>query len=212
MKHNEFIVDVELLSKYEYYAWEIVCELRAADDLDYKKIEEVLNILENMVNAYEGKDQIDKLVAETFESIPETIIDIGKVNIVEGKEIQIFGYKYSKFRDLILEENIDSKHTMVNKEIIDEFKENSIGETGIFRLIKKNNKLDMEKVKKIFKSLSDMVKIYEDYYVIDKEIVKIIISINSYLYEENLQTNEELLNNFVVQFEKYKRKLFEIKK
>ena len=45
MENNEFIADVELLNKYEYYAWEIVCELRAADDLDYKKVKEVLGIL-----------------------------------------------------------------------------------------------------------------------------------------------------------------------
>ncbi|GAA0075635.1 hypothetical protein UT300005_00130 [Clostridium sp. CTA-5] len=211
MKNNEIIADIELLNKYEYYAWEIVCELRAADDLDHKKVKEVLGILENMVEVYKGKNQIDKLVAETFESIPETIIDIGKINIVEGKEIQLFGYKYLEFRTLILGKKIYSKQTIVNKELIDEFKENSIGETGIFHLIKQNNKLDMEKVKKIFKALNDMVKIYEDHCIIDKEIVEIIISINFYLYEENLQTNGQISNNFVGQFQNYKRKLFEIK-
>ncbi|WP_315076414.1 hypothetical protein [uncultured Clostridium sp.] len=211
MKNNEIIADIELLNKYEYYAWEILSELRAAEGLNHEKVKEVFEILEQMIEIYKNENQIEKLVAETFVLIPENIMAIGKIDIIEGQEIQVVANKYLEFRTLILGQKIDSKQTIVNKELIDEFKENSIGKKGFLPLIKKNNKLDMEKLKNTFKALNDMVKIYEDYHIIDKELVEIIISINFYLYEENLQTNGQISNNFVGQFQNYKRKLFEIK-
>ncbi|MFD3156787.1 hypothetical protein ACFIJ5_08005 [Haloimpatiens sp. FM7330] len=155
MNNNGIIADKELLNWYEYYAWEILSELRAAEGLDHEKVKEVFEILEQMIEIYRNENQIDKLVAETFELIPENIIAIGKIDIIEGKEMQIVGNRFSDYRNIILKNKTSLKPTIVDKQIIDEFRKNSIGKKGFLPLIKKNNKLDMEKLKKTIKAMNE---------------------------------------------------------
>lgn len=211
MKNNEIIADIELINKYEYYAWEILSELRAAEGLNHEKVKEVFEILDQMIEIYRNENQIEKLVAETFVLIPENIIAIGKIDIVEGKEIQAVGNRFSDYRSIILKHKTILKPTIVDKQIIDEFRKNSIGEKGFLPLIKKNNKLDMGKVKKTFEALDDMIRVYEDYYVIDKEVLEIIVSMRMCLYLEGVQDNAQISKNVSGQLAIYIDKLIKIK-
>lgn len=210
MIRNETIIDEKSLCYYEYYIWEVMYELRAAEGLDAKKIEEAFKLLNKMAIIYEDRNQIDKIVLESFITIPGNMFLISKEDKEQGKEIELASQKLFEYRKDILEKYKKYDYTIVDKSLISNLKENSIGKEGFLTLVDKNNIFDKQKVNNTFEIIEKMIDIYRELYVIDKEVAQILISIYEYIFVPNVQENSDIDDNVSAQFQRYLRKLVEV--
>lgn len=64
------IADEILLYQYDSDIWDIMGELRAAEGLDQIKMKQVFSMLEQIKAIYEKENQIDKIVFDSFITIP----------------------------------------------------------------------------------------------------------------------------------------------
>lgn len=210
MIRNETIIDEKSLYYYEYYIWEVMRELRAAEGLDAKKIEEAFKLLNKMAIIYEDRNQIDKIVLESFITIPGNMYLISKEDKIQGKEIELTSKKLFKYRKDILEKYKKYDYTIVDKSLINNLRENSIGKEGFLTLVDKNNIFDKQKVNNTFEIIEKMIDNYRELYVIDKEVAQILISIHEYIFVPNVQENSDIDDNVSAQFQRYLRKLVEV--
>lgn len=210
MIRNETIIDEKSLYYYEYYIWEVMRELRAAEGLDAKKIEEAFKLLNKMTIIYEDRNQIDKIVLESFITIPGNMFLISKEDKEQGKEIELASQKLFEYRKDILEKYKKYDYTIVDKSLINNLRENSIGKEGFLTLVDKNNIFDKQKVNNTFEIIEKMIDNYRELYVIDKEVAQILISIYEYIFVPNVQENSDIDDNVSAQFQRYLRKLVEV--
>lgn len=204
------IVDEEILNEYNYYIWEVMFELRAAEGLDNVKMENAFEMLEEMSIIYKEENQIDKIVVESFITIPGNMFLISKEDIIQGKEIELASKKLSEYRKDILQNYKKNICTIVDGNLINELRENSIGKEGFLTLVDKYNIYDKQKVKTTFEIVEKMIDVYKEQNFIDAEVGYILISIYEYLCTPNLQKNRKVLDNVSAQFQRYLRKLTEI--
>lgn len=203
MNIQKSIVGEELLSQYDFYIWEIMSELRAAEGLDRKKLKLVFELLDQMIRIYNGKNQIDKIVLESFITIPGNMFLISKEDKEQGKEIELASKKLFNYRKSILEKYTESEYTLANKNLIMNLRENSIGKEGFITLIEKDNIFDKQKVDNTFNVIKTIIANYDGINVVDKEVGRIFITIYEHIFTTDLQMNRDISNNVIQQFQKY---------
>ncbi|WP_238917990.1 hypothetical protein [Clostridium sp. YIM B02555] len=204
------IVAEQMLNEYNYYIWEVMFELRAAEGLDNVKMQKAFEILEEMSIIYKEQNQIDKIVVESFITIPGNMFLISKEDIIQGKEIELVSKKLSEYRKNILQNYKKNICTIVDKNLINELRESSIGKEGFLTLVDKCNIYEKQKVKNTFEIVEKMIDVYKGKKFIDTEVGYILISIYEYLCTPNLQNSREILNNVSSQFQTYLRMLVEV--
>ncbi|MDF2804180.1 MAG: hypothetical protein K0S61_4083 [Anaerocolumna sp.] len=210
MNIQKSIVGEELLSQYDFYIWEIMSELRAAEGLDRKKLKLVFELLDQMIRIYNGKNQIDKVVLESFITIPGNMLLISKEDKEQGKEIELASKKLFNYRKSILEKYIESEYTLANKNLIMNLRENSIGKEGFITLIEKDNIFDKQKVDNTFNVIKTIIANYDGINVVDKEVGRIFITIYEHIFTTDLQMNRDVSNNVIQQFQKYLKILVKV--
>lgn len=193
----------KLLNDYDFYIWQIIYDIRAYEDWNYENADIALKLLDEIEKEYKNETRIEKLLAETFISLPELVIDYGNYNIIEGNEILKFGKKFERYRNIII--NSSKKDLITDKKIYEKIiclETNSIGENGFFKLLSEKNIYDNEKVENTFRILDEMIEIYKEKHFIDAYLVYILMRIYRIIFIENYQDIPEISQNVSFKFQK----------
>ncbi|MFT8352880.1 hypothetical protein [Clostridium saccharoperbutylacetonicum] len=210
MNIQKSIIGEELLSEYNFYIWGIMYELRAADGLDRNKLKLAFELLDEMKIIYEDKNQIDKVVLESLITIPGEMVGVSQWDILEGNEIKAASNKLFEYRKSILEDYKRDEFTIIDKDLLNDFRENSIGENGFLNLLYKYNICDNEKIDNTFLSLEKIIEICKEITIIDIEVGYILMLLYESIVGSELLDNNEILIIASSKLQTYLRQLLEV--